>query len=130
MHGDKHDAEDDVAEHRGEEEDDEGPGAAEAGDDVGDAFTEGLLFVDEFVGVAQGAAADDALCVVDLGGEDGEHVEASLGFFSRSAERSLRSISMQDVGSVAMAVVRWGTPSSMEAKPKKSPGWGWEKTTS
>ena len=61
------------------EGDDEGPGAAEAGDVVGDAFAEGFLFVDEFVGIAHGAAADDALGGVDLAGEDGEHVEAGHG---------------------------------------------------
>ena len=74
------DAEDDVRDQRDEEGDDEGPGAAEAGDVVGDALAEGLLLVDEFVGVVHGAAANDALGVVDLGGHDGEHVEAGQGF--------------------------------------------------
>src|SRR6202012_1054864 len=67
-----------VGDQRDGEGDDEGPGTAEAGDVIGDAFAEGLLLVDEFVGIAEGAATDDALGVMDLGGEDGEHVEARL----------------------------------------------------
>jgi hypothetical protein len=80
VQGDQRDAEDDVTGHGGQEEDDEGPGAAEAGDVVGDAFAEGLAFVDELVGVAVGAAGDDALGGVDLAAEHGEHVEAGEGF--------------------------------------------------
>ncbi len=56
MQGDEDNAENDVTGHRGEEEDDEGPGAAEAGDVIGDALAEGFLLVDEVVGVAVGAA--------------------------------------------------------------------------
>ena len=61
------------------EGDDEGPGAAEAGDLVRDAFAEGFLLVDEFVGVAIGADADELLGGVNLACGDGEHVEAGQG---------------------------------------------------
>ncbi len=78
--GDEHDAERGVEEQGDPEEDDEGPGAAEAGDDVGDAFAEGFLFFDELIGVAGGAKADEVLRGVELAGDDGEHVEAGGGF--------------------------------------------------
>ena len=80
VHGNQDNAEDNVTGHRGEEEDDEGPGTAEAGDVVGDALAEGLLLVNEFVGITHGTAADDALGGVDFTGHDGEHVEAGHGF--------------------------------------------------
>ncbi len=47
---------------------------------IGDAFAEGLLLVDEVVGIAVGAAGDDFLGVMDFAGEDGEHVETGLRF--------------------------------------------------
>ncbi len=52
------------------------------------------------------------------------------GLASSSTEMSWRSTSMQVVGSVATAVVWCGVPSSMEAKPKRSPWRGAEKSTS
>jgi hypothetical protein len=79
--GDEDGAEADVGEQGYAEGDDEGPGAAEAGDAVGDAFAEGLALVDEFIWIAVGADADKLLCGVDLAGGDGEHVEAGEGFF-------------------------------------------------
>ena len=81
MHDNQHHAEDDVSGHGAKEEDDEGPGAAEAGDVVGDALAEGFLLVDEFIGTTYGATADDALGDVNVASEDGEHVEPGEGFF-------------------------------------------------
>ena len=62
------------------EDDDEGPGAAEAGYGVGDAFAEGGFLFDHGVGVAAGAELDEALGGVELAAEDGEHVETGEGF--------------------------------------------------
>ena len=73
-----HVADDGVRDQRDTEEDDECPRAAEAGDVVSDALAEGLALVDEFVGVAAGAAADHALGDMDFAGHHGEHVQPGL----------------------------------------------------
>ena len=125
VRGDQVDAEDGVADQDDGEGDDEGPRAAEAGDVVGDALAEGFLLVDQLVGVAHGAAADDASA--RCGSRAASTVSMSRpasGLAPSSASMSLRSTSRQVVASVAMAVVWCGVPSSMEAKPKKSPWLG------
>ena len=59
--------------------DDEGPGAAEAGDGIGNMFTEGGALFNELVWIAAGAGAHQFLRIVELAGLHGEHVHAGHG---------------------------------------------------
>src|SRR5271170_2109185 len=52
------------------EEGDEGPGAAEAGDGVGDVFAKGEFLFDDFVGIAGGAQPYELVGGVELMAED------------------------------------------------------------
>src|SRR5206468_1067668 len=58
---------------------DEGPGTAEAGDGIGEAFAEAGFLFDQTVGNAIGAAAHELLRGMELAAEPREHVHAGVG---------------------------------------------------